>query len=317
MPVPVVSIGGITIGGSGKTPVTNYLAARLSARGYSPAILTRGYQRRSPSPNLVFSPGAQVPSAFTGDEAQIFLRTGIASIGIGANRYETAKILLREFPSTNVFLLDDAFQHSRMKRDLDVVVIDGLDPFGQEEIVPLGRLREPLQALSRAGIFVVTRAENDFRYEAIRARLRNYNPAAPVFRARLIVRHWCDYGTGECIRDLPTRRVAAFCGVGNPQNFWNTLESLGLEVVSRWAFDDHHHYRPIELQRIAHQARVHGAEMLVTTEKDRINCPKHLDRAIAPLDLAWLEIDLELDDEPNFLAILEETLRVSLARGAS
>jgi 3-deoxy-D-manno-octulosonic-acid transferase len=317
LPVPVVSIGGITVGGSGKTPLTNYLAARLSERGCSPAILTRGYRRRSPFPNLVFSPGAQVPSAFTGDEAQIFLRTGIASIGIGADRYETAKILLQEFPSTDVLLLDDAFQHARMKRDLDIVAVDGLDPFGQEEVVPLGRLREPLPALSRADIFIVTRADNSIRYEAICARLREYNPAAPIFRARLVARHWCDYGTGECIQDLPTRRVGAFCGVGNPQNFWNTLESLGLEIISRWAFDDHHHYRPIELQRIAHQARVHGAEILVTTEKDRINCPKHLDRAIAPLDLAWLEIDLEIDDERSFLTLLDQTRQHDRVHGGS
>jgi tetraacyldisaccharide 4'-kinase len=255
----------------------------------------------------VLAPGAKVPPALTGDEAQILLRAAIAPIGIGANRYETAKILLTQFPATDVFLLDDGFQHARLRRDLDIVVLDGLDPFGQEEVVPLGRLREPLQVLSRAHAFVVTRAEAGPRYEAICARLREYNPAAPIFRTRLLVRQWCDYGTGECNRILPARRVAAFCGLGNPQNFWNTLESLGLEVVFRWAFDDHHQYKHVELQRIAHQARAHGAEILVTTEKDRLNCPSHLDRAIAPLDFAWLEIDLEIDDEPGFFAFLIES----------
>jgi tetraacyldisaccharide 4'-kinase len=307
--VPVVSIGGITVGGSGKTPFTNYLAGRLSAHAYSPAILTRGYRRRSAAEILVLAPGAKVPAAYTGDEAQIFLRTGVAPVGIGANRYETAKILLAQFPATNLLLLDDAFQHARMKRGIDIVLLDGLDPFGQEEIVPLGRLREPLQCLSRAHAFVVTRAEAALRYEAICARLREYNPNAPVFRTRLLARHWCDYGTGECNQILPARRVAAFCGLGNPQNFWNTLESLGLDIVFRWTFADHHQYRHLELQRIAHQARVHGAEILVTTEKDRLNCPTHLDRAIAPLDLAWLEIDLEIEDEPRFLAFLDRELR--------
>src|SRR5205085_11509991 len=107
LPVPVVSVGGITLGGSGKTPLTNHIAARLSARGYSPAILTRGYSRRSPAQYLVLAPGAQAPSASTGDEAQIFRRTGIAPIGIGADRYETAKILLTQFPATDLLLLDD------------------------------------------------------------------------------------------------------------------------------------------------------------------------------------------------------------------
>jgi tetraacyldisaccharide 4'-kinase len=124
----------------------------------------------------------------------------------------------------------------------------------------------------------------------------------------LVARRWCDYGTGRCFHDVPHRRVGAFCGLGNPQNFWNTLESLGLDVVFRWTFDDHHYYKPLELQRLAHQARLHGAQLLVTTEKDRLNCPLHLDRAIAPLDLAWLEIDLEIEDEPAFFSFLIQHL---------
>jgi 3-deoxy-D-manno-octulosonic-acid transferase len=307
--VPVVSIGAITVGGSGKTPFTTYLAARLHEAGHSPAILTRGYRRRSPARDLVFPPGAKVPAAFTGDEAQIFLRRAIAPIGIGANRYETAQILRYQFPSTDVLLLDDGFQHARLNRDFDIVLIDGLDPFGGEEVVPLGRLREPLDALRRAHAFIVTRASDDFRYEAISARLREFNQNAPVFRTRLIARHWRNYKTGALSQNLGVRRVAAFCGLGNPQSFWSTLESLDLEIVFRWAFDDHHNYKAVELQRIAHQARVHGAEILVTTEKDRINCPNHFENAIAPLDLAWLEIQLELEEEERFFALLERVLQ--------
>ncbi len=306
--VPVVSIGGITVGGSGKTPFTTYVAACLHRHGYSPAILTRGYRRQSPAKNLVFAPGVHVPPALTGDEAQIFLRDGVAPIGIGANRYETGKILLGQFPSTDVLLLDDGFQHVRVKRDLDIVVIDGLDPLGREEVVPQGRLREPLEALSRADAFVVTRAEIDLRYEGVCARLREYNPTARIFRTRLLARCWRDYRTGARLPELPGRRVAAFCGLGNPQNFWNTLESLGLQIVFRWSFGDHHAYKPIDLQRIAHQARAHGAEILVTTEKDRVNCPSHLGSAISPFDLTWLEIELEIEDESSFVTFLEHSL---------
>jgi 3-deoxy-D-manno-octulosonic-acid transferase len=309
IPAPVVSIGGITVGGSGKTPFTTYLAARLKDYGYAPAILTRGYHRRSPAEYLVFPAGAKAPAAFTGDEAQIFLRTGVAPIGIGANRYRTALILLRQFPTTDILLLDDGFQHAQLERDFDVVVIDGLDPFGQDELVPIGRLREPLEALARAHAFVVTRAEIDLRFQAIASCLRKYNPAAPIFRTRLVTRCWRDYRTGERIPNLCGRRVGAFCGLGNPQNFWETLDSLGLEVVFRWPFPDHHAYKPSELQRISRQARLHGAEILVTTEKDRINCPSHLGTAIAPLDLAWLEIELQLEDEAGFFAVMETALR--------
>ncbi len=309
LPVPVISIGGITVGGSGKTPFTNYLAERLKTERYSPAILTRGYRRRSPNSSLVFSPGVHVPPAMTGDEAQIFLRAGVAPIGIGADRFITAHILLEQLPATDVLLLDDGFQHARLKRDIDILIIDGLDPFGWDGIVPLGRLREPLEALNRADVFVVTRAENDLRYRAISERLRLYNSHAPVFRTRLVARCWRDYRTGACRTDLDGRPVAAFCGLGNPENFWRTLDSLGLNVVFRWSFADHHSYNPFELQRIAAQARMRGAGLLVTTEKDRINCPDHLERAISPLDLAWLEIDLALEEEEDFLALLESGIR--------
>ena len=312
LPAPVISVGGITIGGSGKTPFTNYLAARLRALGYSPAILTRGYRRRSPAENLVFAPGVHVPTAMTGDEAQIFLRAAKAPIGIGSNRWETGAILSKEFPQTDVFVLDDGFQHARLRRNFDIVVIDGMDPFGQCEVVPLGRLREPLSALRRANAFVVTRAENALRYRAISERLHQLNPHAQIFRTRLSARQWRGYTSGERLDALGTNRVAAFCALGNPHSFWATLESLGLNIVFRWNFPDHHAYKPLELQRLAHQARLHGAEILVTTEKDRVNIPDHLECVFAPLRLAWLEIEFALDGEEALFQFLEQS-RASLS----
>jgi tetraacyldisaccharide 4'-kinase len=308
LPVPVISVGGITVGGSGKTPFTTYLAAELSRRGHSPAILTRGYRRRSPAQNVVLAPGTKVPSSLTGDEPQIFLRAGVAPIGIGSNRFATARVLLQQFPATDTLLLDDGFQHARLARDLDIVLIDGLDPLGGGEVVPAGRLREPLCALERADVFVVTRAESDLRFRAIRKHLRAYNQTAPIYRTRLIARSWRDYQTGERV-EPGKQPVAAFCALGNPQNFWNTLDSLGLDVVFRWSFEDHHTYRPVELQYLARQAHFHGAHLLVTTEKDRVNFPRLSAATIAPLRLAWLEIELELESSSAFFAYLEAALR--------
>jgi tetraacyldisaccharide 4'-kinase len=255
-----------------------------------------------------------MPAAFTGDEAQIFLRSADVPLGIGAYRYECAQILLRQFPETDILLLDDGFQHARLRRSVDVVVIDGLDPLGQENVVPLGRLREPISALARADIFVVTRAEDDLRFQAITARLRELNPVAPAFRTRLIGRCFRD-AAGECVSDPTGQPVAAFCGLGNPENFWSTLESLGMDVVFKWAFDDHHAYKPSELKRVAHNALCHGAEILITTEKDWINCPPHVERTISPLKLAWLEIELELEDEARFLPLVEGVIRKKQRRG--
>ena len=228
-------------------------------------------------------------------------------MGIGANRYETAQLLLSRFPETEILLLDDGFQHARLPRDVDIVLIDALDPFGRDEVVPAGRLREPLTALRRADLFVVTRCESDLRFEAISGRLRRYNPEAPVFRSRLSLYRWRDLRTGAALEELPENKVAAFCGLGNPQTFWNTLQLLGVDIVFRWTFDDHHTYKPVELRRLAEQARQNGAKMLVTTEKDLINLPNQAEDALGALPLAWLKIEMMVEDEEQFFAILEKS----------
>ena len=308
LPIPVISIGGITIGGSGKTPFTAYLAKRLRQEGQCPAILTRGYRRQSPAKNLVFGPGTKVPIAYTGDEAQIFLRAGHASVGIGASRYRTAEILLSQFPDTSVFLLDDGFQHSRLKRNLDIVVIDGMDPFGGEAVVPVGRLREPLTALARADVFVVNRAEDDGVYQAICHRLHELNQLAPVFRTRLAACVWRDYGSGVVLNGNMQGPVAAFCGLGNPRSFWRTLQNMDIATPLQWEFPDHHSYKPIEIRRMAYHAKAQGLRTLVTTEKDLMNLPQETDLALGDIQIAWLSVEAEVENEAEFLHVIRKTL---------
>ena len=163
---PVVSVGGISMGGAGKTPMVDYLAERLSDCGYHPAILTRGYRRRSIETSILVEAGESAPVSFTGDEAQIFVQSGYAHSGIGADRFVTGR-LLEERYRPDIFLLDDGFQHTRLRRDLDLVVLDALNPFGGGAVFPLGNLREPLGALSRAGAFVIMRAAPEREYAGI------------------------------------------------------------------------------------------------------------------------------------------------------
>ncbi len=299
---PVVSIGGLAMGGVGKTPLCAHLAERLAARGYAPAVLTRGYRRRSLEEVIVVEAGAQAPACMTGDEAQIFVRFAHAHVGIGRSRW-TAGQLLRERLPTSVFLLDDGFQHYELKRDLDVVLIDALDPFSDGRVFPHGKLREPLSALRRAGCFVITRAQPNRNYSGIRAVLAGYNPEAPVFLARLEAGAWINERTKEP-QELPDGAVVAFCGLGNPEAFWRTLRRLGIEPVFQWTFDDHHTYVPRELKRLARQARERGAQALVTTQKDAMNLPERAFEAIAPLDLFWVKVDVTLDKEEEFLDLI-------------
>lgn len=284
---PVISIGGIGMGGAGKTPMVRFLAEKLKARGYKPAILTRGYRRDSSEPVTILAAGVTAPVALTGDEPQMFLRDGFAPIGIGRDRYRVGCLMEDRF-RPGVFLLDDGFQHARLHREVDLVLIDGLDPLAGGEVFPLGRLREPLSALHRATAFVITRTHGG----GVRNTLAQYNAGAPVFESRVIPLHWVDAQTGahQNLESLKQARVSAFCGLANPDAFWSTLSALGFEPIERTVFADHHRYTASEIQQL-------GDTVLLTTEKDAMNLPEN----IAPGRIFWLEIGIEIDNDAALL----------------
>ena len=157
---PVISVGALTMGGAGKSPFVAHLAQKLAEAGRNPAILTRGYGRKSRL-DVIVPRGGSAPVEQTGDEAQMYVQRGVAHVGIGCDRYEVGRRMEREL-HPDIFLLDDGFQHFRLQRDQDIVLIDALDPLGGG-VFPLGRLREPLTALARATAVVITRAENQPR----------------------------------------------------------------------------------------------------------------------------------------------------------
>ncbi|BDC50914.1 hypothetical protein F183_A32300 [Bryobacterales bacterium F-183] len=298
--IPVISIGGITMGGAGKTPMVIWLSEKLRDRGWQPAILTRGYRRRTPHTTVIVPKGAKVDTGLTGDEAQIFVRRGVSHLGIGADRYVTAQRLLRRYPA-DVAILDDGFQHRKLARTVDVVLIDSLDPFGGGKVFPLGKLREPLEQLRRADLFVLTRVEPNQHTDGIERELRKYNEHAPVLRSRVRFRQW--RGDGQ-----PVGRVAAFCGLANPRTFWRTLEGLGIFARPKWEFGDHHVYTPKETARIAWQARNAKVDCVVTTEKDYMNLSDLALAEFRGLRLCWLEIDLEIEQEEQALATILERI---------
>lgn len=307
---PVISVGNITAGGTGKTPLVLHLTGRLKAAGWKPGILTRGYGRHSPHAHQVAAAGAHVTVEQSGDEPQMFLRAGVAPVGIGPDRWHVGQLLEREF-GVNVVVLDDGFQHARLGRAIDIVLVDALDPFGGGYPLPLGRLREALTGLSRADMFVVTRSEFGRVGESAARVLRQRNPRAPIFHAHARPEAWVSAATGESLPAdrLPYSRVAAFCGLGNPEYFWHTLAALGLDAAIHIEFEDHHAYRPRELRYMGRHFREEAVEAVVTTEKDMINLcddPGHL---LAPLPLYWLRIGVDLDREDEFLEAIDRRLR--------
>ncbi|MCX6626943.1 MAG: tetraacyldisaccharide 4'-kinase, partial [Candidatus Solibacter sp.] len=307
--VPVISVGNLTMGGTGKTPCVLRLAELLGERGRKPGILTRGYGRTSPVPALALAVGAAVRTEETGDEPQLFLRARVAPVGIGADRYRTG-MLLREKFGMGVMLLDDGFQHVKLARNFDVVLVDALNPFGGGEVFPVGRLREPVQGLARADAILITRSEASDLAPAVERAVRRWNPRAPIFRARTEPECWVEHRTGRKIpvEELKLVRAGVFCGLGNPQSFYRTLDSLGTRYVDCVEFEDHHRYLPNELKRLAEQFRRKGAMALATTEKDAVNLCDGADGLLAPLPLYWLKIGMRIEGEAELLAGIERRM---------
>lgn len=308
--IPVVSVGNLSMGGTGKTPCVLYLAEHLRADGHRPGILTRGYKRASPHEHVLLAPGAVSSALKTGDEPQIFVRSGVAPVGIGAERWETGT-LLRQNYDLDVMLLDDGFQHLRLARNVDIVLIDALNPFAGGSVFPLGRLREPLDALGRADVILITRAGDSDLPCAIERTVRRWNARAPVFRAFVEPREWVEHRSGEkfAAREVPFEQPGVFCGLGNPQTFRVTLRRLGIEPVEWIDFEDHHHYRPDELRRITHLLLAKGAKSVITTEKDAVNLCEACDDLLMPLPLYWLKIGMRVDREREFLDEIGRRLR--------
>ncbi len=301
----VISVGNLTMGGTGKTPCVLRLAELAVKQGFRPGILTRGYGRGTLEKNLVLPAGASVRPELSGDEPQIFVRSGVAAVGIGADRYASGKLLIEKF-GVDLLVLDDGFQHWKLARDLDVVLIDALNPFSGG-LFPLGRLREPVEGLWRAGIILITRSRFSDLAPAIEQLAARWNPKAPVFRAGVEPLAWVDHRSGQ--KYAPDRppfgRAGAFCGLGNPQAFRKTLLELGVTPVEWIEFQDHHRYRVHELRRIARSMHAAGADALVTTEKDAVNLCDACDDLCAPLPIYWLQIGMHIDREEEFVREIE------------
>jgi len=306
---PVISVGNLTMGGTGKTPCVLRLVEILKQTGWKPGILTRGYRRSSPEEHTVVAPGAAIRADRTGDEPQILIRSGLAPVGIGIDRYRTGMHLRHEF-GADVMVLDDGFQHLKLARDVDIVLIDALDPFGGGAVFPLGRLREPLAGLARAGVVIVTRSDVTDTAAAIERAVREWNDRAPIFRARTEPVAWVEHRSGRefAPEARPFERAAAFCGLGNPQSFRRTLAGMGLDPVHWYEYSDHHRYRPHELRRISIQARDKGATALLTTEKDVVNLCESSGDLLAPLPLYWLKVRMGIERESEFIEEVERRI---------
>jgi len=251
LPHPVISVGNITVGGTGKTPLVVLLAERLRDEGYRPIVLSRGYKRKSSGIVIVSAgQGPLVPWQRAGDEPYLIARRtrGVAVV-VGADRY-AAGLMATEQKLGNLFILDDGFQHRRLFRNVDLVTIDPTEWTAGEKLFPYGRWREPQEALLRADAAVVQTGPL-------------LTLPIPIFRVETVLDGL--YENNEPVRadSLRNAAITAFAGIAKPQRFFSALESLGVTPTKRIGFRDHHSYSPQELADL-------GGEFRITTEKDAI-----------------------------------------------
>ena len=300
LPLPSISIGNLTFGGTGKTPFTEFLARRFRFEGWRPGIVSRGYGRRTRGVVVVSAgAGPLVTPDDGGDEPVAVARAAGAGIVVvvGERRFDAAQRAAEL--GANLLLLDDAYQHLAVRRDANLLLLDSRDPFAGGRLPPAGRLREPVAAVERADAVVLTRSNRGGPPAGAMEEIARLNPAAPVFHASIRASGLTDEaGARVETAEVESRRAISVCGVANPAEFAATLRDLGLAPEERIELSDHQHYGERHLERIRSTAARTGATFVLTTEKDAV---KLAGRLGLPILTARLTVEIE---EPDFFPFL-------------
>lgn len=310
LPRPVISVGNLQLGGTGKTPLTAQLIEALEARDLRVAVLTRGYRRRSRSTQIVPACATPPPPVQQlGDEPLLLfrrLRKGI--LGVGSDRYRTAQQILAQHP-VDVFLLDDGFQHRRLARDLDICLVDFSRWPAHPLLFPVSELRDLKSSLRRADVVLHTGpAARAAQVQAWVARTGRQDQPWFAFRKRPA--GWVDLRSGRPVAQLNERDrpAGAICGLACPTHFWHSLQAQGLNPVWRRGFPDHHWYRLPDLQAILRARQRYGFNSLLTTEKDALKLAGLVNHLPADLKLFYLKIEMQVEQFPRLLALIVDRL---------
>ncbi len=269
---PVISVGNIVCGGAGKTPVVRYIAGLLLDSGKKPAVLSRGYMRRGKQPLAVVSGGGKILLGFdeSGDEPWMLARMlPGAAVLAGRDRYKAGRLAVEKLNARCV-ILDDGFQHYRVARDLDIVVINSSSPFGNGRILPRGQLREKPSRLACADLIILTHVDYCDDIKSVREMLLEAAGVKPVVETVHMPAGFSDLATGKTFPagGLAGKSAVALSGIGNPQLFEKALIKQGISVLGSYRFPDHHYYLDKEIDEVCDGARSLGAEYVVTTLKD-------------------------------------------------
>ncbi len=290
----IISVGNITVGGTGKTPMVERLARLLMEEGYNIAVLSIGYGRKSRGTVIVSDrEGVKATPEEAGDEPVLLAKKlpGIPVV-VGKDRRETGKKAV-EMWKCNVLILDDGFQYMGLKKDFDLVLIDSQNPWGNGKLLPAGPLREPLSELKRADAVVFTRANESRNIKEKTKHLRKVT-SAPILSSIHRPSAWISFSEGEHLplNFLKGKKVTAFAGIGNPDSFEKSLIELEVEVVNFIKYRDHYWYKRKDLTYLTLKAEQKGAVALVTTEKDGVRLPVLPEHKI-PIYLLKIALEIE------------------------
>jgi tetraacyldisaccharide 4'-kinase len=274
---PVVSIGNLTVGGTGKTPAVEVAVHTLVALGHRPAVVSRGYGRRTGGIHVVADAASiRLDAEDAGDEPFLLARRlpGVPVV-VGGNRYVTARLAIERFGVTAI-VLDDAFQHRTLTKDLEIVMARAANPWGNGRLLPAGPLREPLAALARADLVVATGAASRAEAAAVVETVAREAPGVPVLTAVAVPAECWEASRMRPVSlpELARTRVLAFAGIAAPAGFDRTLRESGVTVERFAAFPDHHWYSAEDVARLERDAAEAGADGLITTEKDWVRLRK-------------------------------------------
>jgi len=291
--IPVISVGNLTTGGTGKTPHVIWIAKYLRRRDLRVALISRGYGSESGR----------------NDEAlELEIRLPDVPHLQDPDRFSMAQIAVEELES-EIILLDDAFQHRKLARDLDIVLIDATLPFGYGRLLPRGLLREPLSSLRRSDVVIITRANlvNDQSLDEIESRIRPYIGDRPIARTKTTMSSLLQFdGKRSELQILDGQSVFQFCAIGNPDAFHQTISSIGAKVVGSKVFDDHHNFTRDDLQEVGQLAQSNGAQAIVCTHKDLVKIGTNQIGGI-PVFAVTIEIEF-LTGEEELSSLLDKAI---------
>jgi len=297
--VKVISIGNISVGGTGKTPTTQWLAQNLSERGYKTAILSRGYGGKRAEDVSVVSDGESVllSPQEAGDEPYMLAKKlkGLPVI-VGSDRLKLANYACEKY-NLDALILDDGFQHIRLKRDVNILLFDGEKGVGNGSALPRGPLREPLSAMGRADLVLINK--DGSATEGLKALTKRHAPSIAVFKTSYRTTCIRELGSDEtkAIEDLKDMDVTLFSGIANPESFAKTIELLGGVIVSKTSFPDHHDYTVADIDRVSALAEKAGVSAILTTEKDAVKLEQINSPSKVPVYVVEVGLDFQEDSD--------------------